>query len=133
MTDAVVQLQNVHKVYRLGQVEVPALKGIDLQISAGEFAVIAGPSGSGKTTLLNLIGCVDTASSGTVIVDGCDTGKLSEAKLTALRLERLGFIFQSFNLVSVLDAFDNVEFPLLLQGRLSRTERRNESKRSSMP
>jgi len=123
-TSPIVQLSDVHKVYRLGKVEVPALKGIDLSIAAGEFAVIAGPSGSGKTTLLNLIGCVDVATRGKVMVDGLDTGTLSESALTRLRLERLGFIFQSFNLVGVLDAFDNVEFPLLLQGRLSKAERR---------
>ncbi len=120
----IVRLQNVEKVYKLGKVEVPALKGIDLDIAAGDFAVIAGPSGSGKTTLLNLIGCVDVATRGTVIVDGHDTAKLSESKLTKLRLDRLGFIFQSFNLVAVLDAFDNVEFPLLLQGKWSKDERR---------
>ncbi len=120
----IVELKGVHKVYKLGKVEVPALKGIDLTISSGEFAVIAGPSGSGKTTLLNLIGCVDVATRGAVNVDGHDTATLSESKLTRLRLDRLGFIFQSFNLVGVLDAFDNVEFPLLLQGNLTKAERR---------
>ena len=82
----------------------------------GEFISIAGPSGSGKTTLLNLIGCVDTATSGMVEVAGQDTEKLSERQLTDLRLHTIGFIFQSFNLVSVLSVFQNVEFPLLLQG-----------------
>ncbi|MCO4760199.1 MAG: ABC transporter ATP-binding protein [Myxococcales bacterium] len=122
--DAIVRLSGVQKIYKLGKVEVPALKGIDLEINAGDFAVIAGPSGSGKTTLLNLIGCVDVATTGTVMVDGHDTGTLSESALTRLRLEHLGFIFQSFNLVAVLDAFDNVEFPLLLQGKLNKAERR---------
>lgn len=122
MSDVVV-LKNVVKDYQLGKVTVPALREISLAIQAGEFVSIAGPSGSGKTTLLNLVGCVDTPTAGTVLVDSRDTAKLSEKKLTRLRLECLGFIFQSFNLVGVLDAFQNVEFPLLLQGRLSRAER----------
>ena len=93
MSDVVV-LDKVVKEYQLGKITVPALKDVSLAIAAGEFLSIAGPSGSGKTTLLNLVGCVDTATSGTVLVDGQDTAKLSEKKLTRLRLERLGFIFQ---------------------------------------
>lgn len=123
--ESIVALRGVSKVYRLGKIEVPALRDIELDIPRGDFAVIAGPSGSGKTTLLNLIGCVDTATAGQVMVDGHDTGALTERELTSLRLRRLGFIFQSFNLVSVLDAFQNVEFPLLLQGGISPSERRD--------
>jgi putative ABC transport system ATP-binding protein len=93
-------------------------------VHPGEFISIAGPSGSGKTTLLNLIGCVDTATSGVVKVAGRDTKQLSESKLTDLRLNTIGFIFQSFNLVSVLSVFQNVEFPLLLQKKLNAAERR---------
>ena len=119
----IVQLRKVDKDYQLGKVLVPALHEIDLDIQPGEFTVIAGPSGSGKTTLLNLIGCVDVASRGQVTVDGRDTGKLSEKALTQLRLDKLGFIFQSFNLVGVLDAFQNIEFPLLLQKTLGKKER----------
>ncbi len=119
----IVQLRNVDKDYQLGKVTVPALRDITLDIQPGEFTVIAGPSGSGKTTLLNLIGCVDVATRGRVAVDGSDTGKLSEKELTRLRLDKLGFIFQSFNLVGVLDAFQNIEFPLLLQKTLSKKER----------
>ena len=122
---AIVSLSHVVKTYRLGTVEVPALRGVSLDVHAGDFISIAGPSGSGKTTLLNLIGCVDTATSGTVLVDGNDTRHLSDRKLTDLRLNTLGFIFQSFNLVSVLSVFQNVEFPLLLQRRLSKSERRD--------
>jgi putative ABC transport system ATP-binding protein len=121
----IVSLRNVVKTYRLGAVEVPALQGVSLEVHAGDFISIAGPSGSGKTTLLNLIGCVDTATSGTVLVDGNDTQHLSDRKLTNLRLNTLGFIFQSFNLVSVLSVFQNVEFPLLLQRRLSKSERKD--------
>ena len=125
MTSPIVRLARVDKDYQLGQVVVPALHAIDLEIQAGEFTVIAGPSGSGKTTLLNLIGCVDVATRGTVSVGGKDTGQLHEKDLTRLRLDSLGFIFQSFNLVGVLDAFQNVEFPLLLQKRLTNSERRD--------
>ncbi|MFH1531254.1 MAG: ABC transporter ATP-binding protein [Pseudomonadota bacterium] len=119
----IVTLENVSKIYPLGKLEVRALTEVDMTICPGEFTTIAGPSGSGKTTLLNLVGCVDTPTAGRVIVDGRDTGTLSDTKLTKLRLEVLGFIFQSFNLIGVLDAFQNVEFPLLLQGKLSRKER----------
>jgi len=123
--DVIVQLQQVVKDYQLGAVTVPAIRGVDLTISAGEFSTIAGPSGSGKTTLLNLIGCVDTATKGKVVVAGRSTGELSERELTRLRLFEIGFIFQSFNLVSVLTAFQNVEFPLLLQKRIVKSERRD--------
>jgi len=119
----IVSVENVSKTYKLGKTEVPALRGVSLEIHPGEFLAVAGPSGSGKTTLLNLIGCVDTPSSGVVRVDGQDTSALSERALTDLRLRRIGFIFQSFNLVPVLSVFQNVEFPLLLQGGLSRRER----------
>lgn len=120
----IVSLSNVVKEYRLGNVSVPALRGVSLEVYPGDFLSIAGPSGSGKTTLLNLIGCVDTATSGTVQVEGQDTMNLSDRELTNLRLNTLGFIFQSFNLVSVLSVFQNVEFPLLLQRRLPWRDRR---------
>ena len=123
MSDLIVDLRNVVKEYPLGKVVVPAIRGVDLQIRTGEFSVIAGPSGSGKTTLLNLIGCVDVATRGQVIVAGHDTGTLNERQLTRLRLFSIGFIFQSFNLVSVLSAFQNVEFPLLLQKTVTKDER----------
>jgi len=119
----IVSLRGVTKDYPLGKVVVPALKGVDIDIQPGEFTVIAGPSGSGKTTLLNLIGCIDVATAGTVRVAGEDTAQLSDAALTRLRLNTLGFIFQSFNLINVLDVAQNVEFPLLLQGGQSREER----------
>jgi putative ABC transport system ATP-binding protein len=112
---SIVSIQNATKDYSLGKVLVPALRGVTLEVSEGEFLSIAGPSGSGKTTLLNLIGCVDTPSSGRVEVAGRDISKLTERQLTDLRLHTIGFIFQSFNLVNVLDVFRNVELPLLLQ------------------
>jgi len=120
---AIVSIQNATKDYRLGKVVVPALRGVSLEVSQGEFLSIAGPSGSGKTTLLNLIGCVDTATSGRVEVAGRDTAKLSERELTRLRLNTIGFIFQSFNLVGVLDVYRNIELPLLLQHTLTAAER----------
>src|SRR3990172_8375073 len=121
---AIVSVVDVSKVYTLGKSEVHALRGVSLDVHRGEFLSIAGPSGSGKTTLLNLIGCVATPTSGHVALDGQDTSHLSERALTDLRLHRIGFIFQTFNLVSVLSLYQNVEFPLLLQGGLSGAERR---------
>ncbi|MFP2961938.1 ABC transporter ATP-binding protein [Myxococcus sp. 1LA] len=120
----IVSIANVTKDYTLGKVVVPALRGVDLEVHAGEFISIAGPSGSGKTTLLNLIGCVDTATGGVVRVAGQDTKQLTERQLTNLRLHTIGFIFQSFNLVQVLSVFQNVEFPLLLQRKLDKAQRR---------
>ena len=119
----IVSIQNVYKEYPLDKVVVPALQGVSLSVSSGDFLSIVGPSGSGKTTLLNLIGCVDTATRGTVLVDGQDTKNLSDTQLTDLRLHTLGFIFQSFNLVPVLSVFQNVEFPLLLQRKWTAKER----------
>jgi len=113
---AIVSMQKVVRNYYLGKTVVSALGGIDLQVEKGEFICIAGPSGSGKTTLLNLIGCLDRPSSGKVLLDGDDVERLSDNQLSRLRAERIGFIFQSFNLIPVLSAFENIEYPLLLKG-----------------
>jgi len=121
----IVSVKEVHKNYVLGTVAVPALRGVSLEVTEGEFLAIAGPSGSGKTTLLNLIGCVDTPSAGSVDVAGSPTGSMSERDLTRLRLHTIGFIFQSFNLVSVLSVMQNIELPLLLQRSASARERRH--------
>ena len=121
---SIVSIRDVVKEYELGQTVVQALRGVSLEVEKGEFISIAGPSGSGKTTLLNLIGCVDTATRGVVEVAGQNTAKMSERELTNLRLNTIGFIFQSFNLVSVLSVFQNVEFPLLLQNKLSGKDRK---------
>ena len=120
---AIVSVKDAVKNYTLGNVVVPALRGVTLDVVEGDFIAIAGPSGSGKTTLLNLIGCVDTPTSGTVEVEGKDTRRLSERQLTTLRLHTIGFIFQSFNLVSVLSVFQNVELPLQLQRQITGAER----------
>ncbi|MFO0726311.1 MAG: ABC transporter ATP-binding protein [Myxococcota bacterium] len=111
------------KEYPLGATMVRALHGVDLVIERGEFTTIAGPSGSGKTTMLNLIGCVDVPSAGEVFIDGESTSNKSRRGLTELRLYKLGFIFQTFNLVPVLTLYQNVELPLLLQARDTKGER----------
>jgi putative ABC transport system ATP-binding protein len=121
----IVKLTGVRKTYSLGKVSVEAVKGIDLAIEKGDFISIAGPSGSGKTTILNMIGCIDTPTEGSVEIGGRSTGSLSDKALTALRHETLGFIFQSFNLIPVLNIYENIEFPLLLgRERLKPAEKR---------
>lgn len=119
----VVELRAVKKEYTLGTTKVEALRGVDLEIGKGEFLAIAGPSGSGKSTMLNMFGCIDTPTSGTVLIDGVDVARLSDRELTRYRREKIGFIFQSFNLIPVLDVYENVEFPLLLRKDLSKKER----------
>lgn len=120
----IVNIRDAIKDYPLGKTTVRALHGINLVIGTGEFTAIAGPSGSGKTTLLNLIGCVDTPTEGLVEVAGSNVAELNERDRTNLRLEHLGFIFQSFNLIPVLTVFQNVEFPLLLQKKWTAPERK---------
>lgn len=120
---AIVSVENVVKEYPLGKLSVRALDGVSVSFGEGEFAAIAAPSGAGKTTLLNLIGCVDVPTSGVVRIDGQSTSELSDKGLTALRLHKLGFIFQTFNLIAVLDVYQNVEFPLLLKGGMTKKER----------
>lgn len=112
-----IEVKDVAKVYPLGKTEVRALKGVSLSFTPGEFTTIAGPSGCGKSTLLNLIGCMDIPSTGEVYIEGQPISKLSDRALTNLRLEKLGFIFQSFNLIPVLTVYQNIEFPLLIQGK----------------
>lgn len=124
MSDFVVQVENVTKEYALGRTSVKALRGVSLEIARGEFLCIAGPSGSGKTTLLNLIGCLDKPTSGRIILEGQDVSKLSAKELAWVRRQRLGFVFQTFNLVPVLTAYENVELPLLLLGVKAAERRR---------
>ena len=112
----IVQMENVRKLYYQGGVEVPALRDLSLTVHSGEFSVVCGPSGSGKTTALNLIGALDTPSAGSVKVEGRDLSSLSKTKLARMRLERIGFIFQAYNLIPVLTAYENAEFVLLLRG-----------------
>ena len=116
LTDWAVGLKDVKKTYRTGPIEVPALRGINLQVAHGEFLAIAGPSGCGKTTLLNIIGGLDRADTGEVLVEGKNLQLLSSGELALLRLRRIGFVFQAYNLLPVLTALENTEFTLLLQG-----------------
>jgi len=120
---AVVEIRNLDKKYYRGEEEIDVLRGLNLDVDAGEFIAFMGPSGSGKTTLLNLIGGLDTPTAGTVRIGGEEISALSGRKLAAWRARNIGFIFQMYNLIPVLTAFQNVQLPLLLTG-LSRAERR---------
>ncbi len=115
-TPVIVELDQVSKTYRQGQMEVPAVSGLSLILRQGEFAALYGPSGSGKTTVLNLIGALDEPNSGWVILEGRDLAGLSRTELSRLRRDRIGFVFQAYNLVPVLTAYENAEFVLALQG-----------------
>ncbi len=114
---AIVKLKEVTKVYQDGKVAVSALRGVDLELQKGEFVAVAGPSGSGKTTLLNIIGGLDKPTTGNVFLEEKPLSAMSRGELSRLRLHRIGFIFQSYNLVPVLTAYENAEFVLLLQKR----------------
>ena len=116
MAGILIAADGVEKIFRTGEIEVAALRGVDLEIGAGEFMAIVGPSGSGKTTLLNLIGALDVPTNGRIEVFGRDLGQLSRQQRAELRLMSLGFVFQAYNLVPVLTARENVEFVLELQG-----------------
>ena len=121
---SLIRVQNVSKQYRLGDQMVLALQGVNLSIEEGVFLAIAGPSGSGKSTILNIIGCIDTPTTGKVFIDGADISGRTPDELADLRARTIGFIFQTFNLLPVLSAEENVEYPLLQFKELSREERR---------
>src|ERR1700754_80744 len=122
---SLIRVVNVSKEYRLGNQMVPALHDVSLSIEEGVFLAIAGPSGSGKTTLLNLIGCIDNATTGRILIDGNDVSGKSSDDLADLRARTIGFIFQTFNLLPVLSASENVEYPMLTLKELSAAERRD--------
>lgn len=113
--EALVELRNIHKIYRLGETEVPALRGVSLTIHRGEFTALVGASGSGKSTLLNIVGTIDSPTEGTVFWEGRNVAELSEQSRASLRNRKIGFVFQTFNLVPVLDVFENIELPLAIQ------------------
>ena len=115
-TDAIVSVEGVTKFYQQGRLEVPALRGLDLQVGPGELTALYGPSGSGKTTLLNLIGALDVPTSGRISIEGQDLGELSRKELSHVRRDRIGFVFQAYNLIPVLTAYENAEAVLALQG-----------------
>lgn len=120
--DTIIKLENVWKIYKMGEVEVPALCGLNLEIKRGEFIAIQGVSGSGKSTALNSIGCLDVPTKGKVYLEGKDISKLSESELAHIRGKKIGFIFQQFNLINTLTALENVTLPMIFQN-ISEKER----------
>ena len=120
--DTVVRLEDAHKIYNPGENEVRAMDGINLTVQKGDFMALVGPSGSGKSTVLHALGCLDRVTSGHVWVDGNDVSSLSATALSRIRNEKIGFIFQSFNLIPVMTAYENIEFSLQIQDRWSAAE-----------
>lgn len=125
----IIEMKGITKDYPLGETTVHALRGIDLDVEKGDFFSIIGPSGSGKTTLLNIIGCIDSATNGSAKIGGEEITTMKDSDLTNLRLYKVGFIFQTFNLIPVLDVTENVEFPLLLMNKFSKQEVRKKADR----
>ena len=126
-------LKKIFKDYKLGTTVVSALKDINLEIKEGEFISICGPSGSGKTTLLNLIGCLDAPTSGNVFLSGQNVSELNDASLSKLRNNFIGFIFQAFNLVPVFNAYENVEYPLVIRGTPKKERQEKAQQADSAP
>ena len=123
MTKPIVELKAVHRSYQLGETRVHALRGVDLSVMEGDFTALIGASGSGKSTLLNMVGTIDSPDQGDVVIDGRRVAELSENEKSLLRNEKIGFVFQSFNLVPVLSILENVELPLLVRNTLTKAER----------
>ncbi len=123
-SEAIIQLSKITKVYRRGELEVTALRGIDLEITRGDFVAIMGPSGSGKSTLMNTLGCLDRPTSGSYVLGGQDVARLDRDALAGIRLRTIGFVFQGFNLLARTSALENVELPLLYSG--TKAEERQE-------
>ncbi|MDE6377611.1 MAG: ABC transporter ATP-binding protein [Duncaniella sp.] len=124
---ALIELKEINKIYRTDEIETMALENVNLSIEKGEFVSVMGPSGCGKSTLLNIVGLLDNATSGTVIIDGINIGKMKDRRLAELRNEKLGFVFQSFHLINSLNVLDNVELPLIYRS-MSGAERRRRAK-----
>jgi putative ABC transport system ATP-binding protein len=120
---ALIEIENLHKVYRMGDVEVHALRGVDMVVEAGDYMSIMGPSGSGKSTLMNLLGCLDTPTDGTYLLDAEDVSDLDADRLAAVRNRQIGFVFQQFNLLAKATALQNVELPLVYAGAPDRRQR----------
>ena len=122
-----ITLEGITKTYRMGKVEVPALQGIDIEVGEGDFIAIMGASGSGKSTLMNIIGCLDVPTSGRYLLDGTDVAQLDDDQLARIRNRKIGFVFQSFNLIPRTSALHNVEMPLVYAGQGGRTVRAREA------
>src|SRR5690348_8156205 len=127
--DAVISIQDVHRIYQLGENRVHALRGINLEIGRGEFVAIMGSSGSGKSTLMNILGCLDRPTSGNYVLDGVNVAELPKKELAAIRNRRLGFVFQGFNLLARTTALENVELPTLY-AKLDAEERQKRARRA---
>ena len=125
MSSPVIQVKNLVKTYVVGEVEVRALRGVNLEVQRGEFLAVTGPSGSGKSTFMHIVGCLDRPTSGQYFLDGQDVSKMSKDALAAVRNKKIGFVFQGFNLLSRTSALDNVELPLLYGGSTLKTSERH--------
>jgi putative ABC transport system ATP-binding protein len=123
-SNCMIEIIDIGKIYRLGNIEVKALRGANLKISKGEFIAIMGPSGSGKSTLMNIIGCLDTPTSGKYLLESIDVSKLSDNQLAEIRNKKIGFVFQTFNLLSRSNTVQNVELPLIYSGKSTLKSRR---------
>jgi putative ABC transport system ATP-binding protein len=124
MTDSIISVENIHKSYLMGREAVPALRGVTIEVPRGEMLCLMGPSGSGKTTLLNLLGGLDEPGRGHITIDGENIVAMKEEQIARLRLGKMGFIFQTFNLLNNFTAFENVEAPMVLSAKLRRRERK---------